>query len=56
MVGNEYERWQAEREDLEMEGHPSIWTNAFLASAESSKILSSFGYHIVVKLHHYPSF
>ena len=45
-----------EKDDLEMKGHPSIGTNAFLASAESPKILSSFGGHIVVKLNHEPAF
>ena len=39
-----------------MKGHPSVRTNAFLASAESSEILGGFGCDVVVKLHHYPPF
>jgi hypothetical protein len=39
-----------------MEGHTSVWTNAFLASAESPEVLNGFGHHIVVELHHYPPF
>lgn len=44
------------KKDLEMKGHPCIWTNAFLTSAESSEVLSSFGSNIIVQFHHYPSF
>lgn len=39
-----------------MEGDPRVGTNALLASAESPEVLSSFGHHIVVELHHYPPF
>jgi hypothetical protein len=45
-----------EREDLVVKGHPSVWTNAFLAGAESPEVLSGFWHHIIVELHHYPPF
>jgi hypothetical protein len=39
-----------------VKGHPSVWTNAFLAGAESPEVLSGFWHHIIVELHHYPPF
>jgi hypothetical protein len=45
-----------EREDLVVKGHASVWTNAFLAGAESPEVLSGFRHHIIVELHHYPPF
>lgn len=47
---------EREREDLEVEGHPSVGTNAFLTGAESPEILGGFGNDVVVELDHYPPF
>ena len=39
-----------------MEGNAGMRTDAFLASAQSPKILGRFRDNVTVKLHHYPSF
>ena len=41
---------------LVMERETGVGTNALLTGTKSPEILGRLGHHIVVKLHHYPSF